>query len=80
MDEDLAGLLDVEDTFDPVSVKKSRSGHVIKFGDVPELWGSSLQREISFAREDFIAASAVMRQLLLIGEMIESSLSKNYLF
>lgn len=44
MDKDLAGLL-----FDPVSVNvKSRSGYVIKFGFVPELWVQSCRGMLNY--------------------------------
>lgn len=72
VDADFAGLWNSEDANDPVSVK-SRTGYVITLGDVPVLWGSKLQTEISLSttEAEFIAASVAMRQLLPIREVME---------
>jgi hypothetical protein len=47
VDSDFAGLFAVEDGLNPTCVK-SRTGYVIKFYDVPVLWVSKIQTQISY--------------------------------
>ena len=46
VDSDFGGLFGSEDPRNPVSVK-SRTGYIIKFGNVPILWVSKLQTQIA---------------------------------
>ena len=75
-DADFAGLFQVEDPEDPVSVK-SRTGWVVTFGGIPVTWSSKLQSEIALStmEAEYIALSTGMRELVgtrkLIGEITE---------
>ena len=64
-DADFAGLWNVENNADAISVK-SRTGFVICLGDVPVTWHSKLQTEIatSTMHAEYIALSTGMRELL----------------
>jgi len=48
VDSDFGGLFGSEDSGSPVSVK-SRTGYIIKFRNVPILWVSKLQTQISLS-------------------------------
>ena len=62
---EFAGLYTTEDMIDPVSVN-SRSGVMLTFGNVPVLWSSKLQSELSLStlETDYIALYQGMRDLL----------------
>jgi hypothetical protein len=72
-DADFAGLWNAEDPHDPHCVR-SRTGYVLTLGDVPVLWGSKLQSEISLStmEAEYIACSTAMRELLPIRELMTS--------
>ena len=65
-DANFAGLYATEDKIDLISVK-SRTGVLLTFGNVPILWSSKLQSEISLStlELEYIALSQGMRKLLL---------------
>jgi len=61
VDSDFGGLLGSEDPGNPVSVK-SRTGYIIKFGNVPILWVSKLQTQIALStmEAEYIALTQLM--------------------
>ena len=71
-DADFAGLWNVENRDDPISVR-SRTGYVILLGDVPVTWSSKLQTEIatSTMHAEYIALSTGMRELLPVKRLLE---------
>ena len=71
-DADFAGLYNVEAKDDPTSVK-SWSGILMTFGDVPILWISKLQSDItlSILESDYIALSQGMRGLVLAQRLVK---------
>ena len=71
-DADFAGLWNVEQHSDPISVK-SRTGYIIYLGDVPVTWHSKLQTEIatSTMHAEYIALSTGMRELLPVKNILE---------
>jgi hypothetical protein len=71
-DADFAGLWNAEDPHDPVCVK-SRSGYVLTLGDVPILWGSKLQTEITLSttESEYVSLSTAMRQLLPVRALLK---------
>jgi hypothetical protein len=72
VDADFAGLWNVEDDQDPVSVK-SRSGHVIFFMGCPFSWSSKLQTQIALStmESEYIALSQAMRELIACREILK---------
>lgn len=71
-DADFAGLWNVENKDDSVSVK-SRTGYIITLGEVPITWSSKLQTEIatSTMHAEYIALSTGMRELLPVKNLLE---------
>jgi hypothetical protein len=71
-DADFAGLWNVEEHSDPVSVK-SRTGYIIYLGNVPVTWHSKLQTEIatSTMHAEYIALSTGMRELIPVKTILE---------
>ena len=72
VDVDFAGLWNVENKQDPVSVK-SRSGHLITFMECLLQWSSKLQTHIviSTMESGYIVLSQAMRELIGIREILE---------
>ena len=72
VDADFAGLWNVEDEQDPVSVK-SRSGHLITFMGCPLQWSSKLQTQIALStmESEYIALSQAMRELIGLREILK---------
>ena len=72
VDADFAGLWQVEDEQDPISVK-SRSGHLITFMGSPIQWSSKLQTQIALStmESEYIALSQAMRELIGIREIFK---------
>ena len=77
-DADFAGLWNVENKLDPVSVK-SRTGYIVTLGNVPITWCSKLQTEIatSTMHAEYIALSTGMRELLPVKNLLEE-VCKNF--
>ena len=71
-DADFAGLWNVEDSNDPLSVK-SRTGFIITLGGTPVTWSSKLQTEIatSTMHAEYIALSTGMRELIPVKNTLE---------
>ena len=65
VDANFAGLWNVEDANDPACVR-SRTGYVITLGDIPVVWSSKLQTEISLStmQAEYVALSTAMRDLI----------------
>jgi histone deacetylase 1/2 len=65
VDADFAGLWNVENSHDPISVK-SRTGYVLTLGGCPLVWASKLQELVSLStvEAEYIALSQSMRELL----------------
>jgi hypothetical protein len=82
VDADFAGLWKEEDPQD-VSSARSRTGYLIKLGNVPLVWKSKLQTEISLAtaESEYQALSLALRELIhlrnLLSEMAEALSTKN---
>ena len=76
-DADFAGLWNIENPDDPISVR-SRTGYCITLSGLPVSWRSTLQSEISTSTmmSEYIALSTGMRELLptinLFGEICDS--------
>jgi hypothetical protein len=72
-DADFAGLWGAENSTDPTSAK-SRTGYLITLGEVPVLWTSKLQTEISLStcEAEYIALSTAMKALLPIRLLFHS--------
>jgi hypothetical protein len=72
-DADFAGLWGAEKPTDPTSAK-SRTGYLITLGEVPVLWASKLQTEISLStcEAEYIALSTAMKALLPIRLLFHS--------
>ncbi len=76
-DADFAGLWNIENPDDPISVR-SRTGYCITLSGLPVSWSSKLQTEIatSTMMAEYIALSTGMRELLptinLFGEICDS--------
>jgi hypothetical protein len=66
------GLFGVEDGLKPICAK-SRSGYVIKFCDVPIIWVSKMETQISLStmEAEYIALSQSMRDLIPIREILK---------
>ena len=71
-DADFAGLWNVENHDDPISVK-SRTGWLLTLGEIPITWASKLQTEIALStfEAEYIALSTGLRQLLAARELIK---------
>ena len=71
-DADFAGLWNAEDSDDPICVR-SRTGYVITLGEMPVLWVSKLQTEISLSttEAEYIALSTGMRSLLPLRNLVK---------
>jgi hypothetical protein len=72
VDADFAGLWNIEDPQDAISVK-SRTGYIITLGGCPLLWVSKLQQEISLStmESEYVALSSAMRDLIPIRRLVE---------
>ena len=71
-DADFAGLYNIENVQDPVSVK-SRTGFCLTLGGCPLLWVSKLQTEVALSttEAEYIALSQAMRELLPMRELLQ---------
>lgn len=72
-DADFAGLWGAEKPTDS-TVAKSRTGYLVTLGEVPVLWASKLQTEISLStcEAEYIALSTAMKALLPIRNLFQS--------
>ena len=72
VDADFAGLWDIEDHQDPISVK-SRTGFVIMLCGCPLLWKSKLQTLVALSTMEakYIALSTSMQELVPLRQLVE---------
>jgi hypothetical protein len=72
VDSDFAGLFAVEYGIKPICTK-SRTEYVIKYCDVPILWVSNMQTQITLStmEAEYIALSKYMRDLIPIREIMK---------
>jgi hypothetical protein len=72
VDSDFAGFFAVEDGRKPICVK-SRTGYVIKYCDVPILWVSKMQTQISLSTMEpkYISLSQSMGDIIPIREILK---------
>ena len=73
VDADFAGLWNVENSHDPISVKY-RTGYVLTLGGCPLVWASKLQELVSLStvEAEYIAVSQSMRELLPLRDLLLS--------
>ena len=72
VDADFAGLWNVEDHQNPLSVK-SRTGYVINLAECPIIWVSKLQSDIALStmEAEYNALSTAMKDLLPLKRLVE---------
>jgi hypothetical protein len=75
VDADFAGIWKAENNQDPICAK-SRTGYVIKFCNIPVLWVSKIQTQISLStiKAEYISLSQSMRYLIPIREALKEIL------
>ena len=71
-DADFAGLWNIENPNDPISVK-SRTGYLITLGSTPVTWSSKLQTKIatSTMHAEYVALSSGMQELVPVRNTLE---------